>query len=98
MAKIGFFCALLTNNMDLIRLLLTESLVKVDLEYCSPDNLDIPTPLVHAVKERNLPLAKMLLEAGADPDHLPMEGAYNPLASAFATNNIDMCKLLTLWM
>ena len=60
-------CAIQDNDIDLARLLLSESRIKVDVNFVDQDGY---TPLVHAMKKENFPIIKLLLDAGADL-HLP---------------------------
>ena len=77
------------TNMELLRLLVNESVVKVN----RLDSLFLATSLISAVKENNVPLVEILLKAGADPNR-ETEHKTCPLAMAIYYDNVDMCKVL----
>ena len=93
-----FAAVLLCNpiNMDLVKLLLDVSIIKVDLDriFCLPNySLYIVTALTIAVQQRNLTLVEILLKAGADPNLKPGTGQA-PLVVALLQQDVSMCKLL----
>ena len=90
-------CAIQDNDIDLACLLLSESRIKVDVNFVDQDGY---TPLVHAMKKENFPIIKLLLDAGADL-HLPCfcdvrnEKRWTPFMFAVKEKkDLRMCKLL----
>ena len=102
-----FIVALKSENMELINLLLNESILKVQVDririsvhirrFTHKRKVSIDstvTALILAVKEQNVPLVKSLLHAGAN-SNLTTEGAnYFPLVFAIRCGNVDICREL----
>ncbi len=75
------------ENTEMLRLLLTESMEKVDVNY------DDGSALISSICSRNTTMVKLLLEAGADPHS--RNGRYDaPLMLAISHSSLDICKLL----
>ena len=69
----------------MIKLLLSESIVKVELEY---ECLTV-TALILAVTQQNVPVVSLLLQAKADPYHNPtLRNEDLPINLALRTGNV----------
>ena len=77
-------------DVALAELLLTESLIKVDVNAVGPDGC---TPLALAVKMKNTVIVKMLLEAESDPNICDNDGCA-PIYHAIQHGDIEMVQLL----
>ena len=70
-----------------------EYLIELGYDVDLPRGKDGRTPLMFAVLSHQLRVAKILLEAGADPDHMTT-GQYTALGAAFAAQDEEMIDLL----
>ena len=70
-----------------------EYLIELGYDVDLPRGKDGRTPLMFAVLFHQLRVAKILLEAGADPDHMTT-GQYTALGAAFAAQDEEMIDLL----
>ena len=86
-----FTDAVCTQNIEVINLLLSESLVPVNLNY----DKSITTPLLEAISLRNKQLVEMLLKAGADPV-INLDCPYKdpPFAVAIRRGDVEICESL----
>jgi len=66
--------------------------IGVDPNYQHPEFL--AAPLVESIRFKELEIAKLLLENGADPDIKEIWGKETPLSVAKATNNKEAVQLL----
>ena len=84
------------NNIKLVKLLLREAVIKVDLKVEVEDRIKyrICTPLMRAVTSNNIPMVKLLLEEGADPDYFPDSFATSAFMDAAKMDSVVLCKLL----
>ena len=83
-----------SENTDMISLLLTESLIKVNLDYTFCHHGNTYTPLTQAINDSNVQLMDILLKAGADPNLTPSGSKGLPLVMAVLRGNIDICRML----
>ena len=97
-----FTVALELEYMELINLLLDESIVKVQvnctrIRICLHKLLGIystVTALTLAIRKQNLPLVKTLLDAGADSNLTTEDAHDSPLTCAITCGNVDICREL----
>ena len=66
--------------------------IGVDPNHQHPEFL--AAPLVESIRFKNLDIAKLLLENGADPHIIEIWGKETPLSVAQATNNKEAIQLL----
>ena len=86
-----FVIAVTTRDMDLIKLLLNESIVKVNLNYISFRF----TILTKAIDQENVTLVEFLLKAGADPNLKPKtKHSLSPFYVAVWEGNIAICRVM----
>ena len=84
--------AAVQNNTALVKVLVQEALVKVKLEVV--DNW-YATPLISAVRNNNIDMVKLLLEAGANPNLFPsVAQTESLLIVAVRKKSISLCRLL----
>ena len=86
--------AVVKDNIKLVNLLLHKAVIKVDLEVEDSVKGATYTPLIHAVRSNNIPMVKLLLEAGADSDHFRDHFPMNALMEAAEMDSVMLCKLL----
>ena len=87
--RMPFEQALSSGSIELIEILITESLDTVNL-----NNKDChSTPLTLAARKGSLHVVWMLLSAGADPNLKPCSDDH-PITIAIRARNTDLCKLL----
>ena len=92
-----FLWAVYFKYTDIIKLLLFESIVKVDLESeCFIPGTGAGTVLTLAIAQKNVRLVALLLQGKADPSHnpRPQNNAYLPINMALRTGNVSICSLL----
>ena len=101
----SFYYAVRKNNLKLVKLLLREAAIKVDIDckylVKGPSVPEIwNTPLYCAMRNNDIPLFKLLLRAGADVNvnltQLRSDEAmqFTPLMMAVDLENMECCKLL----
>ena len=78
------------EDLTLVTLLLTESVIKVDVNLQDSDGC---TPLALAVKTKNFAIVKLLLEAESDPNICDY-GDLTPIAHAIQYGDIALVMLL----
>ena len=100
-----FYFSVLTDNLTLVKLLLREAVIKVDIDckylVKGPSVPEVwKTPLYWAMHANDMPLFKLLLRAGADVNlnltQLRSDEAthFTPLLMAVQLENMECCKLL----
>ena len=92
-----FLQAVSSENTEVIKVLLSESVVTVNLEHESVTLARGPvTALTLAVAQENVPLVTLLLQARADPLHNPNDqnDSCFPINLALEAGNISICKML----
>ena len=82
--------AIKANNINLVDLLLTKSLIEVDVDFEGREGC---TPLALAVNEKNGPIVKLLLEAESNPNIRDTDG-YTPINNAIKNRDAFLVKLL----
>ena len=85
-----FHYAIQQGNVALVELLLTESLIKVDVNAVGSDGC---TPLAVAVKMKNTVIVQMLLEAESDPNICDYDG-FSPIHHAIQLRDVAMLQIL----
>ena len=91
-----FLQAVYYGNVKVIKLLLSESIVKVELEYeCLVADKGAVTALVLAVEQQNAQVVSLLLQARADAYPKPtLRSRHLPIKLAVRTGNVHICRML----
>ena len=82
--------AIHNEDMVLVKLLLSEPVIKVDVNL---QDSDVCTPLALAVKTKNFAIVKLLLEAESDPNICDYDN-YTPIDHAIELGDIALVQLL----